>query len=33
MKNDALPASGTDVIYRCLAQLSASKVLLASAQN
>ncbi len=33
MKNDALPTSGTDVIYRCLAQLSASKVLLASAQN
>ena len=33
MKNDALPTSGMGVIYCCLAQLSASEVLLASAQN
>ena len=33
MKNDALPTSGTDVIYCCLAQLSASEVLLASPQH
>ena len=33
MKNDVLPTSGMDVIYYCLAQLSASEVLLASTQN